>query len=53
MGSGYSTQALRRDLNNEKADALSRAKAVNSIESEQGRRKSYEWVNARYGDGKI
>jgi hypothetical protein len=53
VGAGYPAQALRKSLREERKDTITRAKSVNSIESDQGRRKSYEWVNARYGDGKI
>lgn len=53
MGPGYPTQALREKLEAERKGKIVKAKLVNSIESFQGRRKSHEWVNARYGDGKV
>ncbi len=53
MGAGREAQNIRIELNSERRDKITKAKLVNSIESDQGRRKSYQWVNARYGDGKI
>lgn len=53
MGAGREAQNIRIELSRERRDKIVKAKLVNSIESFQGRRKSYEWVNARYGDGKI
>jgi len=53
MGAGYPTQATRKGLEIERKEIIARAKAVNSIESDQGRRKSYQWKDARYGSGII
>lgn len=53
MGAGYQTQALRRDLREERKLRISTAKAVNSLEKIEGVWPSNQWVNARYGDGKV
>ena len=53
MGADYTTQALRKELVLERQKWIMKAKLINSIESEQGRRKSYDWVNARFGSGKV
>lgn len=52
MGAGAATRDLRSELKKERKDKIVKAKLVNSIESHQGRRKSKEWVHARYGNGK-
>jgi len=53
MGGSYQTIALRKGLKEERRDIIVKAKSVNSIESDQGRRKSSEWVNARFSSGKV
>ncbi len=53
MGGSYQTQALRNGLRQERKLRISTAKAVNSIEKVEGVQPSNQWVNARYGDGKV
>lgn len=53
MGSSYQAQALRRQLSEERKRIISTAKAVNSLEKIEGVYPSNQWVNARYGDGKV
>jgi len=53
MGGAYQTQALRKSLNDERKKKISTAKSVNSIEKIEGVWPSRQWVNARYGDGKV
>ena len=50
-GVGAAAQNYRAGLEKDRKKWIARAKSVNSIESDQGRRKSSEWVNARYGNG--
>jgi hypothetical protein len=53
MGASYQAQAFRKSLREQRKDSIATAKSVNSIESDQGRRVQYEWVNARLGSGKV
>ena len=53
MGGSYQTQALRNGLRQERKLRISTAKAVNSIEKIEGVWPSNQWVNARYGNGKV
>lgn len=53
MGSDYQTQALRKGLHEERKSKISTAKSVNSLEKAEGVSPSMQWVNARYGDGKV
>ena len=53
MGGAYQTQALRKSLNDERKRKISTAKSINSIEKIEGVWPSSQWVNARYGDGKV
>ena len=53
MGGAYQTQALRNALREERKRLISTAKSINSIENIEGVWPSSQWVNARYGDGKV
>ena len=53
IGGSYQAIALRKGLKEERQGVINKAKSVNSIESDQGRRKSSEWVNARFHSGKV
>lgn len=53
MGADYQTQALRRELREQRKRQITTAKSVNSLERAEGVSPSRQWVNARYGDGKV
>jgi len=53
MGADYQTQALRRELREQRKRSITTAKSVNSLEKAEGVYPSMQWVNARYGDGKV
>jgi len=53
MGPDYGTQKLREGLRIERKRCISTAKSVNSLEKVEGVSPSRQWVNARYGDGKV